>query len=66
MGFIAGLGSEVIEVTSSWRGGEHFLIMGYHCMGSHFHNWFDYNEVAFSTFSIELLEWDNTFLGCWG
>ena len=27
-------------------------------MGSHFHNWIDYNEVAFS---IELLEWGRTF-----
>ena len=26
----------------------------------HFHNWFDYNGVAFS---IELLEWDRTFSG---
>ena len=27
-------------------------------MGSHFHNWIDYNGVAFS---IELLEWGLTF-----
>ena len=27
-------------------------------MGSHFHDWIDYNEVAFS---IELLEWDCIF-----
>ena len=27
-------------------------------MGSHFHNWIDYNGVAFS---IELLEWGRTF-----
>ena len=27
-------------------------------MGSHFHNWFDYNGVVFST---ELLEWGRTF-----
>ena len=27
-------------------------------MGSHFHDWIDYNGVAFS---IELLEWDRTF-----
>ena len=32
-------------------------------MGSHFHDWSDYNEVAFS---IELLEWDHTFLDFWG
>ena len=31
-------------------------------MGSHFHNWIDYNGVAFS---IELLEWACTFLGVW-
>ena len=28
-------------------------------MGSHFHDWIDYNGVAFST---ELLEWGSTFL----
>ena len=27
-------------------------------MGSHFHDWIDYNGV---TFSIELLEWGRTF-----
>ena len=27
-------------------------------MGSHFHDWFDYNGVAFS---IELLQWGRTF-----
>ena len=27
-------------------------------MGSHFHDWIDYNRVAFS---IELLEWGRTF-----
>ena len=27
-------------------------------MGSHFHDWIDYNGVAFS---IELLEWGGTF-----
>ena len=27
-------------------------------MGSHFHSWIDYNGVAFS---LELLEWDDTF-----
>ena len=29
-----------------------------HWMESHFHDWIDYNEVAFS---IELLEWGRTF-----
>ena len=32
-------------------------------MGSHFHDWIDYNGVAFST---ELLEWGRTFSGFWG
>ena len=27
-------------------------------MGSHFHNWFDYDGV---TFFVELLEWGRTF-----
>ena len=32
-------------------------------MGSHFHDWCDYNGVAFS---IELLEWGRTFFEFWG
>ena len=32
-------------------------------MGSHFHDWIDYNGVAFS---IELLEWGRTFSDLWG
>ena len=32
-------------------------------MRSHFHDWIDYNGVAFST---ELLEWGRIFLGFWG
>ena len=32
-------------------------------MGSHLHDWIDYNGVAFS---LELLEWDPTFLGFGG
>ena len=32
-------------------------------MGSHFHDWIDYNGVAFS---IELLEWGRIFSGFWG
>ena len=32
-------------------------------MGSHFHNWIDYNGV---TFSIELLEWGRIFSDFWG
>ena len=31
-------------------------------MGSHFHDWSDYNRVAFS---IELLEWVRKFLDFW-
>ena len=34
-----------------------------HWMGSHFHDWIDYNGVAFS---IELLEWGHRFSGFWG
>ena len=33
------------------------------CMGSHFHDWFDYHGVAFS---IELREWGRTFFEFWG
>ena len=32
-------------------------------MGSHFHDWTDYNGVAFL---VELLEWDRTFSGFLG
>ena len=32
-------------------------------MGSHFHDWIDYNGVAFS---IELLEWGRIFSGFMG
>ena len=32
-------------------------------MGSHFHNWIDYNGV---TFLVELLEWGRTFSGILG
>ena len=32
-------------------------------MGSHFHDWIDYNGVAFST---ELLEWGRIFSGFGG
>ena len=36
----------------------------YRWMGSHFHDWIDYNGVAFS---IELLEWARIFSGrIWG
>ena len=32
-------------------------------IGSHFHDWIDYNGVAFS---IALLEWGRTFSDVWG
>ena len=32
-------------------------------IGSHFHDWMDYNGVAFSK---ELLEWGHTFSDFWG
>ena len=32
-------------------------------MGSHFHDWIDYNGVAFS---IEFLEWGRTYSDFWG
>ena len=32
-------------------------------MGLHFHDWIDYNGVAFSK---ELLEWGRTFTDFWG
>ena len=38
------------------------LIGMFRWMGSHFHNWIDYNGVAFS---IELLEEGRTFAGSW-
>ena len=31
-------------------------------MGSHFHNWTDYNGI---TFLVELLEWGRNFSGFW-
>ena len=31
-------------------------------VGSHFHDWIDYNGVAFS---IELIEWGRTFADFW-
>ena len=32
----------------------------------YFHDWIDYNVVAFSRLSIELLEWGRTFSDCLG
>ena len=32
-------------------------------MGTHFHDWIDYNGLAFS---IELPEWGRTFSDFWG
>ena len=50
------------------RGGGYFLVednWGCMCcwMGSHFHNWTDYNGV---TFSEKLLEWGRKFSGFLG
>ena len=44
------------------EGPRNWVMAMYTCrwMGSHFHDWIDYNGVAFS---IELLEWDRTFSG---
>ena len=33
------------------------------CLGSHFHDWIDYNGIAFS---IDLLEWGRIFSGFGG
>ena len=43
-------------------------LMGMCCwMGSHFHDFIDYNDVAFSTeFPTELLEWGRTLSAFWG
>ena len=37
-----------------------------HWMGSHFHDWIDYNGVAFQYKLVELLEWGHTFAGFQG
>ena len=39
------------------------LLGMFRCMGSHFHNWTDYNGV---TFVVELLEWIAHFRDFWG
>ena len=41
---------EYMNIKDGWGG----------CFLIYFHNWIDYNGVAFS---IELLEWDRTFSG---
>ena len=44
-------------------GGPYKRLMGMcRWMGSHFHDWIDYNGVAFS---IELLQWGHTFSDFW-
>ena len=59
--------SKEIIVLGRPGGWGHFLIkrlMGmFRWMGSHFHDWIDYNGVAFSK---ELLEWGRTFSDFWG
>ena len=55
-----------MEASMGWGGGvlPYKRLMGMCCwMGSHFHDWSDYNGVAFS---IELLEWGRTFSDFWG
>ena len=58
---------KTVEVTRKQSGVGGALpyksLMGMCCwMGSHFHDWIDYNGVAFS---IELLEWVRTFSDFW-
>ena len=60
----------IFNVQSRGGGGGYFLLipikrlLGMCCwMGSHFHNWTDYNGV---TFLVELLEWGRKFLGFLG
>ena len=52
---------------SGWEGGgvlSYKRLLGMcRWMGSHFHDWSDYNGVAFS---IELLEWGRKFSDFWG
>ena len=53
-------------VAPPWWGGvlPYKSLMGMcRWMGWHFHDWIDYNGVAFS---IELLEWGHTFKDFWG
>ena len=50
-------------LTGGWGGGvlpSNRLVGMCRWMGSHFHDWIDYNGVAFS---IELLEWGRIFSG---
>ena len=55
-----------LALAPGWEGGvlPYKRLMGMcRWMGSHFHDWIDYNGVAFS---IELLEWGRTFSDFWG
>ena len=55
-----------MEASMGWGGGvlPYKRLLGMCCwMGSHFHDWNDYNGVAFS---IELIEWGRTFSDFWG
>ena len=52
--------------SGNWPGGvlpSKRLLGMFRWMGSHFHNWTDYNGV---TFLVELLEWGHTFSGFLG
>ena len=60
---------EIFEIVDSSPGGgggvlpSKRLLGMCHWMGSHFHNWTDYNGV---TFLVELLEWGRKFSGFLG
>ena len=63
-------GSRVTLIATVMTGGEPGGVLPYkrllgmcRWMGSHFHDWIDYNGVAFL---VELLEWGRTFSGFLG
>ena len=52
-----------LNTNTSWEVLPYKRLMGMcRWMGSHFHDWIDYNGV---TFSIKLLEWGRTFSDFW-
>ena len=57
------MGSAVVVVTSLSGDGSNRLMRMCRLMGSHFHDWIDYNGVAFS---IEFLGWGRIFSGVGG
>ena len=63
---VATVSSKIIKVARRPGGGVlpyKRLIGMCRWMGSHFHDWSDYNGVAFS---IDLLEWGRKFSDFWG